>query len=385
MNFLSSIFKQLRLGILLTGALLVLLQYAATSQPRKDTRIDSLNNVLTKAKDDTNKVLLLNQLALAYPNFDPNKGYEVSEQAMALSQNLKWEKGKALSLVGMGLNEESRAHYIEARNRFLEARAIAQELEDRNFEGRILKNLGITYFNQDNYPEALKYFFDAEAIEEDLHNALEMSINLEYTGRIYEAQKNFDKALEYYKRSYGNAMKAGENKAKVKNLMNIGEVYLAMGKSNEAMSYFEQTLSGFRALNDQSGIAVSLAYISEADAQLHNYGEALSRQKEALDIYIAYADRFIIATVMGNYAKTYLAINADTSGAVIPDSLKDKAQNLKKAFSFLEMTIGLCKEISYLEGLSNSYQLRSLANEQAGNHKEALNDFKEYISLRDSI
>src|SRR5437762_495282 len=94
--------------------LLLLIDHSsvATAQEKQgQARIDSLLNQLPKAKEDTGKVKLLNDLSATYGYINPDEGIKTGNQGLSLSMKLNWEKGKAAAMNAIGLNFEGRSDY----------------------------------------------------------------------------------------------------------------------------------------------------------------------------------------------------------------------------------------------------------------------------------
>ncbi len=351
----------------------------------KKAYLDSLNNQLKQAAEDTNKVKLLFTIAKNYPDYDPNKGLATGQQALTLAEHLEYHNGIAAAYLAIGLNECSLPDYTKAKQHFNQALEIAAQTGNKKIAGLANKDLGIAYIGETNYPQALKYFFDALQIEQELHNRQEIFAVLEYIGIVYEGQKDFTKALKYYKMSFDSAQATGDKKANGKNLLNIGQVNQQLGRNKEAFGCYTEALKTFREQHDEGGIAAALADIGAVSLQLHDYATALKNNFEGLAIYERFSDRQNIAGVTDNIGKIYLAAATDTLGSNIPDSLTNKNASLQKAFYFLNKAKAMCKSLSYLDGMYTvSYDL-SVAHEAAGNYGEALKNYKEYIALRDSI
>jgi tetratricopeptide (TPR) repeat protein len=362
--------------ILTLGYFLFIAPAVCFAQHPVNKHIDSLLAILPPAHDDTNKVNILCKLANLYPDYDPNKGLEIAKQSWQLSEKLHWDEGIIHSLISAGLNECSRTAYLSALKYFENARDKATEITNKSLVGVATEHCGIAYYDQNNYPEALRLFFDALQVSEELHNPKQQYMILEYIGKIYEAQRQYDKALDFYKRSYDKALKAGETKAKTKNLINIGQVYQEMGRYNEALTCFSESIVTFTAQHDEGGVAVSLANMGAINQQLHKYGVALQMEFDALHIYEKYADRMNIASVCANIGRIYLVALTDTTGAIIPDSLRNRKTNIRKGFYYLHKSEELCKNLSFLDGLYTTYADLSFAYELNGNFQAALDAYK---------
>src|SRR5688572_10565530 len=67
--------------------------------PAQQMKVDSLRKALLIAKEDTNKVNALNDLARELTNNDPDTSITLSTQALELSEKLDWKKGIANSYI----------------------------------------------------------------------------------------------------------------------------------------------------------------------------------------------------------------------------------------------------------------------------------------------
>ena len=82
--------------------LLLLVIASATSQSHAQLQgqplIDSLITQLPKAKEDTNKVKLLNDLSLTYYSINPDEGLKYGKQAIGTCRKIELEKRNGICL-----------------------------------------------------------------------------------------------------------------------------------------------------------------------------------------------------------------------------------------------------------------------------------------------
>ena len=76
----------------------VVLALSLTSAKAQQKTIDSLQKELNSVKADTNRVLLLSELARIYYLFRPDSALMFAQEAYDLSQKFHYAKGEALSL-----------------------------------------------------------------------------------------------------------------------------------------------------------------------------------------------------------------------------------------------------------------------------------------------
>src|SRR3954466_12816779 len=80
----------------------------------QNAKIDSLKKVLLTAKEDTNKVNVLNGLAWEYKFLNPDSSLLLINKAIALARKIGFEKGKANALRNTGGYYLDRADYRNA-------------------------------------------------------------------------------------------------------------------------------------------------------------------------------------------------------------------------------------------------------------------------------
>ncbi len=117
--------------------------------------IDSLRKSLSKhTKEDTSRVNLLNNLAFRLYPIDYDKTYTYAKEAVELSNNLGFIKGKARALHLIGIYYHCQSKFPEAIDFYQKSLKIKNEIGDRKGKASSLNNIGIIYESQGNYPQA---------------------------------------------------------------------------------------------------------------------------------------------------------------------------------------------------------------------------------------
>src|SRR3954453_17503254 len=119
---------------------------------------DSLKNKLQHSAIDTNYVSTLLNLAdaIVYDNTDSAMRY--TNNALALSERLKWRKGVALSY-----NQKGNVYYVlsdnlSAMDYFQKALTEAELLQNKRLEARVYNNIANIYSDLKQYDKALDYY-----------------------------------------------------------------------------------------------------------------------------------------------------------------------------------------------------------------------------------
>ena len=176
-----------------------MIAFHAFSQKQGQARIDSLLLQLTRSKEDTNKVKLLNDLSFTYCSINSDEGIKFGMQSVSLAGSLHWKPGIA------------RANAVT----------------------------GINYHNgKANYPKALEFYLRSLKINEETGNKSEISKSLNRLGLIYHSLKENTKALDYFQRSLQLARESGDKIALQDVMINRGEFYQKQNDFIKALDYF---------------------------------------------------------------------------------------------------------------------------------------------------
>ena len=358
------------------------------AQLQGQAKIDSLTAELSKSKQDTNHLKLLNELSFIYYTIEPDKGIEYGEKGLLLAQKLDWIQGLAGCYNSLGVNYASKSDYPKALEYYHKSLKIKEEVSDKKGIAGILNNIGQIYNYQSNYPKALESFHKALKINEEMDNKNWISYNLTNIGNTYIDQSNYTKALEYYHK----ALKINEVLSNKPGLAvsfgNIGLIYMYKSDYPKALEYYHKALKIDEELNYKSGVARHLSNIGVIYANQSNYYKALDYFQKALKIDGEMNYKSGVAQHLGNIGGFYLKLSQDS---VIENSenklelMQNKEINLNKAIEYSKKSIDICKEIGEMRYQSSPLKNLSEAYFLNGEYKKAFEAFKEYKTLQDSI
>jgi len=155
----------------------------------------------------------------------------------------------------------------------------------------------------------------------------------------------------------------------------------------KALEYYNQALEIDKKIQNKGGIAVNTGSIGSVYRDQQDYPHALAYLFSALQMNEGMGDKSSMSISAGNIGECYLYIAKDTTGKIKKDSLipSGKAANLNKAIEYLNRSITLCKETGDLNNLQSSTKDLSEAEELSGNYKTALDDYKQFVTAKDSV
>lgn len=289
--------------------------------------IDSLLRVASKMTDDSNKVILLNEIGLKMKDSSYQKALDLLHESQKMSKNINYQKGVGVSHFNQGLVYLAKGFDNEALKEFTIALDILSKLNERKLVAELNRSIGKIYKFWGKYHSAIDHFIDALRIYEALNDKKNIcSIQLDL-GNAY-SNIDIEKALNYYDQTLQSAKLIEDTTYIVYSLNNIGDVYKNIDENAKALKYLQLSLDANKTYNEPRGKSAALSNIGQIHIKEGNYKKALE----------------------------YL----------------NKAQVIAEEHNFTEFII------------ENKMEL-SKAYEKMGIYKKSIELYKEYVNIKDSI
>ncbi len=229
-------------------------------------------------------------------------------------------------------------------------------------------NIGFAHKNKGEIVLALEYFHKSLKIYEkvnDKKGVVDCSINI---GSIYDRQGNYEKALDFYNSSLEICKEIGYHNGEAACLNNMGGVYSSIGNLHLALEFYLKSLKVAESLGNNDKLAIALNNIGTQYKSQGNYEKALEYYLKSLNILKESGNKQGIAYLLNNLAGIEFAKN-----------------NFVSAEKYSKQSLDIAKEIGYPENIQNAARVLSRAYEKQGKGKEALEMYKLFISMRDSL
>lgn len=289
---------------------------------------DSLLLVLKNAKTDTAKVDVLNELAY---EVSANKAYEAeqyAEKSLKIANKINYYKGIA------------KAHSA----------------------------LGVIAYLRGDYSKALKNNFEALTQNEKVKNKKGIATSYNNIGIVYVSKGEFEKAISYHSKSLAIKQQLNDEKGISASFSNIGNVYSQLKQLDSSEFYHKQALVIREKNNDVKGMAISYYNLANNNFDLKKYSVALDYHFKALTIFIELNEVFNICYTYSEIAHNYLELGN---------------YNLTKKYTDLALENSVKYHIKEAE--MESYKVYNLLYEETNQPLLALDYFKKYIEIRDSV
>jgi signal transduction histidine kinase len=348
-----------------------------SAQKKGRPLVDSLLHELPKMKDDSNKVRFLALIAQNYMLFNPNEGFIYAENALQLAEKIHWKRGIANIHNNLGLMIGDTGNNALARIHFEKSYALNKEIDSKINQINNLNNIGRSYNRESDYAKAIEYYFKALTIAEEMKSSDKISLVGTNITATYLAQQNYPKATEYAEMTlkHGELAKSPDNTGKA--LAQLGVIKMKTKDSVAAKVYFQKALKVYEDMGNQPQVAGVLANL--ADLEYPDYQKQITLMLKAQAIYDAIGSYYIgsIGNI-ANLGQTYYDLAMKSKPA-------DKAMYLKKSEEYLLHGIALSKQTSNPEYLGKMNLSLATLEEARGNYRTALEDYKTYSAINDSL
>jgi two-component system NtrC family sensor kinase len=318
----------------------------------QNSESDSLQNIITKGKDDSLKVNALITLAQTTRETEPQKAFDYASKAKDLASAIGYKKGVGYSYKWMGIINYNQGKYFDALDDFNKSLSVFESIKDEVGISNLLNNLGALYSDKDEDSKSLEYYLKSLNIAQKSGNKLRIATALSNIGVVYfKDSSKIDKALEYYLKALPIFVELKDSESIGTINTNIGEVYLLNNAFTKALYYFYAAETAYKGSS-------SVAYT------YNDFGK-LYKQKKVFDSAIIYYQK---ANKIATDNNSPLDIAQSFFGMAEVDMAKGEVIN---AISAYKKALQIVQEQESTEDMKTAYNGLSVAYQKAGNYKSA--------------
>ncbi|HOZ15775.1 MAG TPA: tetratricopeptide repeat protein [Tenuifilaceae bacterium] len=387
--------------------LILLLSFSSTN-----SQIDTSKRTLDNRKDNKVAALLVDGELILRKN--PDKALDFGLQALVLAKKLGQiqEEASALSLLAeanflLGQLENSLRYY----NRAL---GIYEKLNQKENQIRTYIGLSKVYEASKNPELAIQYLNRANTILDD-NVSVTLQIELkQYLGSFYQKQGNYKNAISTYMSildkldnpSYQRVK--NKDKIRVNCLIQIGQSEKNAGELDKSLISFKrataQALSNKDTVsyaNTLRELAISFYLLQKLDSASYNFTLSYNISRSLTDtsgMILSLQGLGDVNLELGNINQ---AINFYSQQLALSENKKDIPNSVSSLVKIsrchyalgdyptssrvLNRALALAKSQNLTESKADVYRYLALIYETQGRHKDALDFYKMWIEIRDSI
>jgi serine phosphatase RsbU (regulator of sigma subunit)/tetratricopeptide (TPR) repeat protein len=295
---------------------------------QQNPKIEEYEKKLQVTSDAKAKIEILNRLGELYLRTQPAKARKYCLNALELSEKSNNAQGKVNSSNTIANSFYLEGDYNSSLEYYLKALKVVEEIGDKKGIANGLMGIGNIYSAQGNNKLALEYQLKSMKIREELNDKDGIASCYNNIGIIYMDQKEYDKALEYQLKSLQLKEEVGDQKGTSSSLGNIGSIYYELGNYTLALEYQQKAFEIRKELNNKKGMAMSYIDMGNIFEKQGRLGDAIESELKA---------------------------------------------------------ITLAKEVGYKSALKGAYLSLSAMYEKLDSTKNALEYYKQFTAIKDSI
>jgi diguanylate cyclase (GGDEF)-like protein len=327
-------------------------------------------SILKNSPNHRLEISVLTDIGWAYLTLsDYENAIAYSEQARKLAEKENDREGLSQAINNLGVIAQRRDQPIAAVNYFEQSLDIQKQLNLKEDIANSLNNLGFVYsMALTDYDRGIEYHLQALKLREELKDQAGIALSLNNLGIVYSRLADSDKALDYLNRALELRKKLGLKARTAATLNNIGDVYMKLGEYEKSLEINQQSLRLRKEIGERSGVAMSLRDIGETYTNLGQIDEAEKYLTDALNLCEELDDK-------GTKVLTLISLSA----------MNRKRGNFSQAEKLATQALQTAQSISAKERLRQSLQELAIAQESAHKYDKALETYKQFKEVNDSI
>ncbi len=354
--------------LLVIAAAIFSFSHSAVSEPKgRDLELDSLYEQVNTAAPAL-KIKLYNQISdwWIYNDADSSRFY--AARALSMAKDIGDERAEAYAMQNIGVAFRAQGSYDSALHYLGTAKDIYSRLASALELASVFNDLGIVYDERSHNSKAIELYLEAVKIyeaEEDERGQAKVYNNL---GIIYKKEEQYQRSHEYYSKALKMYERLESELGMAICYGNIGAVLQELGRYDESIDYSLQSIKGYSALGLSQYIPYSMTNVGMAFFGKGDYLAAERWYKESLELYDEYGNKKEQAFTLNSLSEVCYATKRFT-----------------EALAYAEKSYQLACKTGAADEVRLSSKSRALANEALGNLPEALNAWKMYTTVNDSL
>lgn len=265
---------------------LVLCFCVTQNEVKSQKNIDSLFLELETAKQDTDRVLLLNQISYLAPQ---NVSTQYAKEGLDLSKKIGFTRGMVMSLERIAHVHYKKGNYAEALNTCMELLELCEKTDNKVHAARTLLYIGDIHMKLKNHDLAKRYSYKALEVCKKIEGSkgFENSYVADaysHIGVIHLQNEDYEKALEACFKALEILEYQGDENIIFTNYNNIGEIYYAKENYDDALKYFDKAYSLAEKNNSTYAMTVILTNLGNVAEKVKDYPLAIAYYIKSLEI-----------------------------------------------------------------------------------------------------
>lgn len=334
-----------------------------TSGLKGQTQIDSLRRLVTESSGTAkiDRMLFLSRVLL---RVDIDEALELVNESLRASDSLGYSEGKTQ------VRQVKAAIFLYQRKltlayeQLMEAKALGVGVDSVDFN----VTLGNIYLYRGQHDKALEAYLEAYDLAK-----ISWPLNIQATclsniSLVYLQTGNLDKGLEYITQAIEIYERAGMDIEIGQAYMNYSSIEWERKNFGVSIEYIERAIEMFKKVDAKPNLAVAFSNLGYMYSQMGRIDEAFKCYDQAMSLLENLKDGVSVGVLFLNRAKAFQAQN-----------------KMNNAISEGKKAIVSARENNYAELAKNTYLFLFEVYESREDNDKALENFKAYIMVKDSM
>ena len=325
--------------------------------------IDSVKTALTKAKEDTSKVILYRILAGTLRLSNPTEGIEYGRAGASLGKKLGFDKGTAGCYLNLSACYGSLGKLDSAIIFIDTAIVYSHKAGDPNRLALVYLNRADSYMQLQNFDQALKDCDTSLRYAEQVNSDDRRARVFQTIGSVYFYQKLYDQSAEYYNKAITLYKKINNLQMSAIVLNNLSLIYKNTNEFKKAADNLHQAIAIADSLNDLSNLSMYYGTLSDVHFRSGNLPLAEKHANTSMQYAQQMKNESSIANAWEYLGQVYLkqgksadALSALNNGYILFKKLGDNDK--------ISTTTGLLADAYAATGnFAEAYEFANLSRE----------------------
>lgn len=255
-----------------------------------------------------------------------------------------------------------------ALNLYNKALDIAINLNNHSFISKCKNGIANHYLRKEDYSNAIKYLTEAlksAEISSDKHCEGLIANGL---GLVHISIGKPEIAIEYFEKARQLCLQSNDLQNAAGISLNIANCFVEMDNFEKARDYYEDNLNTLYRINDTAQIILALSNLSTVNRYLNLTDKSFEFADRALELLTVFPENSLKCTALIQKGITYLTVgNLTNAKNYLNESLK--------------ISTGTLSRSNRMEAM---LRLSEIAQKE-GNYSSALELYKFYIQIKDSV
>jgi signal transduction histidine kinase/uncharacterized protein YxeA len=396
-------------NLLKTVSIVLLMIFSSSLLHAQNAKLDSLNRLI---KTETDPKARINQMLekadiLGIMNLDSAISFNL--KIIGESKRIKYGLGQEEAMLKLVHNYTYSGNSMAALQQLGNLRRYVEQKQDSGSFANYYSVAGLYYGMQSKYDSSIYFYEKAIPLYEKIGNRVRTGSCASNLAIGYQQQSNYPKALFYQQKALKIQEEDGNISGQAYTLVNMANTYQNMGDNQRAESYFLKTIDLARQKQLSNVELYAYTNLSSMFLDMQQWQKAYDYGMEAAKLGGEMGDKGIQAASLSKAALAKSrqqafdeAVALSKRAIALADSVNQpfitqqaysamgfalkSLKKWKEAIPFYEKSLAALKDADlFIEENGSLFREVSECYEQTGNTAKALEMYKQYTVIADSV